>query len=669
MGKVNFRQIHLDFHTSPKIPEVGADFVPEEFVKTLKRSHVNSITVFAKCHHGYSYYPTEVGTVHPTLNRDLLGEMIEVCHKEGIKVPVYTTVVWDELAAENADWRQVDREGRLDGRPPLGNHNNNEPETAWKSLCMNSPYINHLEEHTKEFVKKYEIDGVFFDIVRQTRPGCVCTHCLSSMKQLGLNPENDKDLIKHTLIIERNFMEKMTNLVHSIKPDLPIFYNGRIRVDADVERGIRPELDFMTHTEIESLPSGKWGYNHFPLFSAFYKTLDKEMLGMTGKFHKMWGDFGSLKNQAALEYECFSMLASGAKCSVGDQLHPKGVLNEKAYELIGNVYKQVKAKEEWCDNVLPIDEVGILTSTNSKDIAHYDSSKANYSDEGAMRMMMELQRPFRILDEKSDFSGLALIIAPDHVNFNEHLTRKINEYIQKGGKLILSHRSGLNDRGQFTINVGLEHQGDLNYSPDFIKLNNSGNEHVVYEKGSKVVVNDSIDQVEFIGKVFNPYFNRSWEHYISHFHSPVDKESEYPAVVRSGNIIYLSHPLFKSYRIHGNKIYKEVVDDSITRLIEQPMVVSDLPSTAQLSIMEQPSEDRRIIHILHYFHQRRAENLDIIEDIIPLYNKTIKIKVETMPDYVYLAPSKEKLDFSLKDNYIEVKLTKIDGHEMIVIQN
>ena len=25
------------------------------------------MTVFAKCHHGYSYYPTEVGTEHPNL--------------------------------------------------------------------------------------------------------------------------------------------------------------------------------------------------------------------------------------------------------------------------------------------------------------------------------------------------------------------------------------------------------------------------------------------------------------------------------------------------------------------------------------------------------------------------------------------------------------------------
>ncbi|WP_058308543.1 alpha-amylase family protein [Gracilibacillus massiliensis] len=670
MENMRFRQVHLDFHTSPKIPDVGVDFDANQFVNTLKKSHINSVTVFAKCHHGYSYYPTEVGTIHPTLNRDLLGEMIEVCHKEGIKVPAYTTVVWDELAAENADWRQIDREGKLVGRPPLGNHDNDEPETAWKSLCMNSPYIDHLEKHTEEFVKKYDIDGVFFDIVMQTRPGCVCRHCLNSMQEIGLDPENDNDLTKHSLIVERKFMERMTKVVNSIKPDLPIFYNGRIRVDSNVERGIRPELDLMTHIEIESLPSGIWGYNHFPLFSAYYKTFNKEMLGMTGKFHKMWGDFGSLKNQAALEYECFSMLANGAKCSIGDQLHPRGKLDEKAYDLIGNVYKQIEEKEEWCDDVVSIDEIGILTSIDSKGIAHNNDTEANFSDEGAMRMMLELQRPFRVLDEESDFSKLALIIVPDHIIFDEKLTNKINNYLAQGGKLILSHRSGLNENGQFSINFGADYQGDLDYSPDFITLKDSNTDFVVYEKGSKVTQNNHFNgKLDIVGNVSNPYFNRSWEHYISHFHTPVDKESNYPSIIKTENIVYLAHPLFKAYRIHGNRIYKEIVDEGINSLIKEPMIITDLPSTAQLSIMEQPNENRRIIHILHYIHQRRAENLDIIEDIIPLHDHSIKIKTENIPESVYLAPSKEKLSFSKEDDYINVKIPKIDGHEMVVIQD
>ncbi len=45
------------------------------------------------------------------------------------------------------------------------------------------------------------------------------------------------------------------------------------------------------------------------------------------------------------------MLAMGAKCSVGDQLHPSGELDESTYDIIATAYKEVAEKEAWCSNV------------------------------------------------------------------------------------------------------------------------------------------------------------------------------------------------------------------------------------------------------------------------------------------------------------------------------
>ena len=59
------RQVHLDFHTSPFIGDVGRDFDPQVFAARIEEARVDSITVFAKGHYGMSYYPTKVGTQHP----------------------------------------------------------------------------------------------------------------------------------------------------------------------------------------------------------------------------------------------------------------------------------------------------------------------------------------------------------------------------------------------------------------------------------------------------------------------------------------------------------------------------------------------------------------------------------------------------------------------------
>jgi hypothetical protein len=95
LNHLRYRQVHLDFHTSEYIPNVASDFKAREFVNTLKEANVDSITCFARCHHGWLYYPSEnrPDLIHPNLeNHKLLLEQIEICHKNDIKVPIYTTV-------------------------------------------------------------------------------------------------------------------------------------------------------------------------------------------------------------------------------------------------------------------------------------------------------------------------------------------------------------------------------------------------------------------------------------------------------------------------------------------------------------------------------------------------------------------------------------------------
>ena len=96
---VPIMQTHLDFHTSPDIPSVGSKFSKENFQAALKAGNLESITVFAKCHHCMCYYPTEVGMMHPSLDFDLLGAMVEAAHEIGVRAPIYITAGWSDKDA------------------------------------------------------------------------------------------------------------------------------------------------------------------------------------------------------------------------------------------------------------------------------------------------------------------------------------------------------------------------------------------------------------------------------------------------------------------------------------------------------------------------------------------------------------------------------------------
>src|SRR5580704_8698122 len=148
-----FRQIHLDFHTAPQIPDVGSYFNPDEFANTLVAAKVNWVTLFGKCHHGMSYYPTKAGVVHPSLKFDLLGCQIEVCKKRGIATPVYISVRVDQhLGVTRSDLVVRLEDGKLWGP--------NASQASWYQMCLgNKEYIDYVAAQTEEVLTGYDADG------------------------------------------------------------------------------------------------------------------------------------------------------------------------------------------------------------------------------------------------------------------------------------------------------------------------------------------------------------------------------------------------------------------------------------------------------------------------------------------------------------------------------
>ena len=354
MNNLSYRQIHLDFHTSPLISDVGIKFNADEFVKTLKEAHVSSINLFAKCHHGMCYYPTKIGRMHPALKFDLLGEMLNACRRENIRAPVYFAVGWEEVSAENANWLEVSRGGILGNIKPFEDR-----YYKWKKLCLNKDgYKQLILSQTREIMDLYNVDGFWYDIVFQEN--CVCRDCLQSMKELRLDPQNDEHVRKHDFIVLQKFQKMMFDYIKKRKDDALVFFNGPWTPDGgyDIESSIIERTKYLTHMEIESLPSETWGYNHFPLHVNYFNHRPIEIVGMNGKFHTAWGDFGSIRNKEALEFECFRMIANGAKCCIGDQLHPRGKLDFVTYRRIKEIYEQIEQRESWCIDSEKISEIG-----------------------------------------------------------------------------------------------------------------------------------------------------------------------------------------------------------------------------------------------------------------------------------------------------------------------
>ncbi|HJZ45671.1 MAG TPA: alpha-L-fucosidase [Roseiflexaceae bacterium] len=663
MPSLPTRQVHLDFHTSPHIPGVGVEFDAAEFVRTLQAARVNSVTVFAKCHHGYSYYPTAVGTPHPHLQRDLLGEMLAACHQASIRAPVYTTVVWDELAWQtHPEWRQVAPDGRVAGP------SNTPLKPGWKNLCMNSGYADYVIAQIEEILDRYDGDGLFVDIVRYIGASCVCATCLAQMVEQGVDPEDQSQLRAFTLAAERRFMARVTAAIRAKKPEQTIFYNSRLRMGWDSEACNRPELDNFTHLEIESLPGGFWGYDHFPMYMRYFQTFPRQLLAMTGRFHTTWGDFGGLRNRAALEFECFQALAHGAAISIGDQLHPRGSLEPAVYARIGEVYSQVERYEPWCLDTEAVPDIAVLS-------ANIDPWQTiiNESDRGALHALEQLKHQFQFIDTGADLAPYAVVILPDEVPVDAALAGRLRAYLAAGGSLLLSDRAGLDAAtGDFALaeELGVRYQGPAEFAPVYLALDDAlaaGIEpmpHVCERPGARVA---AANGAQVLARSGAPYFNRTWRHFNSHQYTPMQAVTEEPLVVQNGRALYVARPLFREYAESARLVHKQVLGNCVARLLPRPRVgANNLPSTAILTVRRRQPD--LLVHVLHYVHQRRGQGLDVIEDMLPLHDVTLSVRAARRPQSVRLVPDDQPLEWEWQDGYVRLRLPRVDGYAIVRLE-
>ncbi len=657
------RQVHLDFHTAGSIPDVGRDWDATHFAETVRRAHIDSMTVFAKCHHGYSYHPTTIGRMHPSLTFDLLGAQIEALHCIGVRAPIYISVGFDELMAdEHPEWRQVNADGRLEGKGPFD-------VKGWRTMDLASPYGDYILAQTEEVLERYKpVDGIFFDIVRPMVDGGYSASRLRQMRDDGVDETQQAKVQAWSLRLERRFMARASALVRKRSPAATIYYNSRLRPDREPELGTRAELPYYTHIEIESLPSVQWGYNHYPLFATFFQSLGMPLLGMTGIFHKSWADFGGLKTEAALTYECARMLATGAACSVGDQLHPRGRLDQAAYERIGAVYARAEALEPWTAGAEPVPEIGVLLAETGPRF----QVVGREIDEGALRILMELHRPFQFLDRAADLSRYRVLIAPDEVPFGPDLAAKVRRYLDAGGALLLTHRAGLmpgSDR--FALEIGVEYAGEAPHSPDFLVVGEAigaplnAYHQVLYDRGSRARATSG---AEVLARVGYPYFTRSHAQYMSHQHTPFDRVSDDPAIVQRGRVIYCHSPLFGAYRRHAVPYYRDLVGALLDRLAPDRLIQApNLPTTAEIGLLRQPQlGGRQILHLIHATPQRRGEGIEVVEDVLPLHDVRVGLRLDRPVTSVTLAPSGETLRHETVDGITWVTVPETRGHQVVV---
>src|SRR5690606_10985142 len=184
----------------------------------------------------------------------------------------------------------------------------------------------------------------------------------------------------------------------------------------------------------ESLPTGGWGYDHFPSSARYAATLGFDFVAHTGKFHTSWGEFGGFKHPDALEFEAAQMVALGSKCLVGDQLHPDGRINPDTYASIAPAYRRIEKLEPYLEGARQVSDIAILAA----EYFHPVGARNSEADVGAAQMLLELKLPFDVFDPSATFENYRLIVLPDDIPVEPALAARLDRFTGQGGKLLLT---------------------------------------------------------------------------------------------------------------------------------------------------------------------------------------------------------------------------------------
>jgi len=612
-----WRKIHLDFHNSEHVARIGERFDADEFGDRLLEANVNAVVVFAKDMHGYFYYPSAYGPVHPGLKIDLLGAQVAACRQRQIAVYAYYCTTWDNYLAERHPEWLVFKRDRTTYLPKF------DATPGWTALCLaHAPFVELLVAHTREFVSRYELDGAWFDMPVPIQGECFCVECLQLLRAQGLDPFNTRVQREHKHALHRSFIERLRRTVTSVRPRCQVDFNGQ------GVYGLGQRVPFMDNIDIEALPTAQWGYYYFPTIVRYARTFGVTTYGMTGRFKASWADFGGLKLPAQLDAELAAIVANGARCDIGDQMPPGGRLDPAVYHVIGQAYGRIKALEPYLDGAVPVTEAALITGGLPLEAP---STDANY---GLVKLLIESRVQFDVVEPEAPWERYALVVLPDALPVEPRLAERLHAFIAGGGAVIVSHRSGLvaGAESSWLERYGLRYAGMSPYKPAYLvpQVNLTGEipayEYALYEGASEWRVEAPATVLARLGE---PAFQRSPEHYTSHAQTPFERVTGYAALARSGSVALFGFPLGMSYYNQGYWIYRRAFQRVLKDLLPAQLVESNAPLSAEITLTHQAApKERYLVHIVNFSPLRQTpRHPAFLEDPIALTDVTVRLNL------------------------------------------
>lgn len=428
----------FDFH-SHAVVNIGSKPAVADIAKRLADAGVSEMSMFAKGHCGFTYYPTQLSHcyAHPRMTGDPLGSVVQACVDQGLSALAYISFGIDGFGGQqNPHWA---RHGPQGHRPHKLEH--------FMTVCPYSPYTDEsILPQVDEVLRLYPVAGFFFDTMSALAP-CYCPWCtrdwLASHDQpLPVAADDEGWGIFGQWRHDRSMtlLGRISQFIQDRRPGAAVAFNqvGCLPVPQAMPAGCtRLSMDFTTMGPQSRQASNCAAYgSNAPLPADVMPTI----------FNSGWGDW-SLAPTQRLQQVAAAIWSRQGRAYFGDRLHPQVSLAQpsvEALQILGDFKKTFEKHAPPADAKLTPD----ILLLHGRSMLYGKDYRTFYMNQhlqlapmkGAAALLLDAGTNYSIcadycLDQHLDTAGM--VILPQLEAIDAQTEDLLKNFVTRGGQLLI----------------------------------------------------------------------------------------------------------------------------------------------------------------------------------------------------------------------------------------
>ncbi|MCL2059485.1 MAG: beta-galactosidase trimerization domain-containing protein [Oscillospiraceae bacterium] len=639
--------IHFDFHANNATPSVGHNTTEAMVEEVIEKIRPDYIQTDCKGHPGNSSYPTKVGNRVAGLvtDRDTMQIWRSATAKHGVGLYMHYSGVWDTQAVEqHPDWAVTNANGERDTKG---------------ITSVFGPYADELLiPQLIELGGEYGVDGVWVDgECWATLPDYTPEIITRFKKETGVRfdkpPENPGDPFYYEFMqwhreAFRKYLRYYIDKVHKVCPDFQIASNWAF--SSFMPEPVSAPVDYITgdYTPINSVNMARYEARCMSNQGVAWDLLAWGFLGTYGGSIKIADR--TTKTGIQLSLEAASAIAMGGAFCVYLPQHRDGSVKMWEMDPLAEAAKFCRDREEVCFQSTEVPQVGILSNgydyyKRSQKVLSHDSDVTK-SLMGAINLLLDAQYCVDVVLEKQDFERYPVLVVPNNKYFDDETAKRLRAYVKNGGKLVLG---GVDSVKCF------EDMVEADFCRNILPM-----EHRYIEYDGVVSAAEA---------KWREALPRKGAKAFGHINEVNDRlRCPFPAATVNkygkGAVCALHIDILDIYV----DIVKAATRDFMTALMEElfPEKLVRIDGTHLVDVIAREKAGKLNIHIINM--SKRDVVPMVYDEIVPLRDITVHVKLDKKPASVTVVPSGAEPDWSYDKGALHVTLPKLEIYDIISIE-